>query len=314
MAESRAEAWGLGAVTVTDDYTAMLALDEIDLVEVLLPHHRHAEVTLAAFDAGKAVSLQKPMALTLGEADRLVDSAAASDVRFRVFENFLFYPPIVKAKALIDEGAIGTPLTIRLKSNSGSRETAWAVPEASRAWRRDPAKAGGGPAVFDDGHHKFALARHFMGHAEQVHAWIGRTEMPDGGLRDAPAMISFRFSGDRYGNFEVVHSPDLMVLTEHYAQDDRVEITGTEGIVMVNQGHGRLGDVAPVVLFRDGGLTEFRDVETGWESSFAHCTRHYIDALRDGGAAKLSGAEARAVLRLALAAEESARQGRAIEV
>lgn len=314
LAEARAEAWGLDGAAITDNYVDLLGRDDVDLVDILLPHHLHADAALAAFAAGKAVSLQKPMTLTVKDADRLVDAAAAAGVPFRVFENFLFYPPIVKAKQLVDEGAIGTPITIRLKSNSGSRKTAWAVPDAARAWRADPAKAGGGPSVFDDGHHKFAIAWHFMGQAEQVHAWIGQTEMPDGSLRDSPAMISFRFPGNRYGNFEVVHSPELTVLTDHYAQDDRVEITGTEGVVMVNRGHGELADVAPVVLFRDGACTEYRDMETGWETSFVHCTRHYIDAMRAGTPAQLSGADARDILKFALAAEKSAHLWRAVDV
>ena len=111
-----------------------------------------------------------------------------------------------------------------------------------------------------------------------------------------------------------MHSPGLTILTEHYAQDDRVEITGTEGVVLVNQGHGRLADVAPVALLRDGALTEYRDVETGWERSFVHCTRHFIDALRAGEPARLSAVDARAVLRFGIAAEESARQGCAVDV
>lgn len=314
LAESRAKAWGLEGVTITDNYTDLLALESVNLVDILLPHYLHAEVALAAMAAGKAVSLQKPMTLTLDEADRLVDAAACANKPFRVFENFLFYPPIVRAKALVDEGAIGTPLTIRLKSNSGNRKTAWKVPAAAQAWRHDRAKAGGGPSVFDDGHHKFAIAWHFMGPADQVHAWIGHTEMPDGSMRDSPAMISIRFPGNRYGNFEVVHSPDLTVLTEHYAQDDRVEITGTRGVVLVNHGHGRLADVAPVALLRDGTVTEYRDLETGWESSFVQCTRHFIDALQAGEPARLSGADARAVLRFGLAAEKSARLGCAVDV
>ena len=123
-----------------------------------------------------------------------------------------------------------------------------------------------------------------------------------------------RFPGNRLGNFEVVHSPELTILTEHYAQDDRVEITGTEGVLMINHGHGRLANVAPVVLLRDGVATEYQDVETGWERSFVYCTRHYIDALRAGEPARLSGEDARAVLRFGLAAEESARLGCAVDV
>ena len=312
LAQARARAWGLDDVTITDDYRELVALGTVDLVEILTPHHLHLEAALAALAAGKAVSVQKPMCTTVADADRLIDAAGQAGRPLRVFENFIFYPPVAKAKTLLDEGAIGEPLTIRIKSNPGRSGTAWEVPVPARAWRQDIDRIGGGPLVFDDGHHKFALARHFMGPAEEVHAWIGRTTAPDGFVFDAPAMISFRFPGNRYGNLEVVYSPELDVVTEHYPQDDRVEITGTRGVLRINRGHGQLGAaVAPVQLFRDGILTDYIDMETGWETSFVHSTRHCIEALRNGSQPRLSGPDGREILRFALAAEESARTGAA---
>ena len=220
----------------------------------------------------------------------------------------------MRAKELVDAGAIGTPLTIRIKSNPGSRQFAWDVPAGAQAWRQNRAQSGGGPLVFDDGHHKFALAWHFMGPPREVHAWIGSTVGEGGFVFDAPAMISFRFAGQRFGNLEVVYSPDLAIDTEHYAQDDRVEITGTEGVILINRGHGQLGDVVPLQHYRDGRWTDYRDLETGWERSFVHATRHAVDALRAGSQALLSGRDAREILRFALAAEASARRGRPVRV
>ena len=315
LAQARARAWGLGDVAITADYRELVALDTVDLVEVLLPHHLHLEAALAALAAGKAVSVQKPMCTTLADADRLIDAAGQAGRPLRVFENFVFYPPVAKAKSLVDEGAIGEPLTIRIKSNPGRSETAWEVPASARAWRQDAGKNGGGPLVFDDGHHKFALVRHFMGPAEEVHAWISHTTAPGGFVFDAPAMISFRFPGHRYGNLEIVYSPELDVVTDHYAQDDRVEITGTRGVIRINRGHGQLGAaVVPVQLFRDGVLTDYADMETGWETSFVHATRHGIEALRNGRQPRLSGPDGREILRFALAAGESARTGAAVRL
>jgi len=314
LAEDRARAWGLENPAIVADYHDLVALDSVDLVDILLPHHLHVDATLAALSAGKAVSLQKPMCMSVADADRLIDAAEQARVPFRIFENFIFYPPVVKAKSLIDEGAIGEPLTIRIKSNPGRSETAWAVPASAQAWRQDVERAGGGPLVFDDGHHKFALAWHFMGQAEEVHAWIGSTTAPDGFVFDAPALISFRFSGPRFGNLEVVYSPELDIVTEHYAQDDRVEITGTRGVIWINRGHGQLGDIVPVQLYRDGVHTDFADMETGWEASFVQSTRHCIDALRAGVQPRLSGRDGREVLRFALAAEESARTGSVVRL
>ena len=316
LAAGKAREWGCEEAAILDDYRALLARGDVDLVEILLPHHLHLPVALEAVAAGKIVSLQKPMGLSLAEADRLVAAAEASDRPFKVFENFLFFPPVLKARELIDDGAVGTPLSIRIKSNPGRSETAWEVPEAATAWRGARELAGGGPLVFDDGHHKFALAWHFMGSPEEVHAFIGETRTMDpsrhGASLDAPAQVSFRFPGNRIGNLEVVYSPELEIATRHYAQDDRVEITGTHGVLWINGGHGRLGGAPALALYRDGTLTTYGSVETGWEQSFVLSTRHFLDVLTHGGEPVLTVREGRQVLRFALAAEESARTGRTV--
>jgi len=313
IAERQADRWGVPRNRVFTDWAELLRCDEVGLVEILLPHHLHRPAALAAFAAGKHVSLQKPMALSLAEAEEINLAAERAGVFFKVFENFIFYPPIQKAKALIDEGAIGEPLTIRVKSNAGKGKNAWPVPPAAQAWRLDPDTCGGGPLSFDDGHHKFALGWHFMGEMEEVHAWISRTEVSPGFVLDSPAMISWKFAGGRYGNLEVVYSRDLEIETVHYAQDDRVEITGTHGVIWVNRGHGRLFDQPPVVLYADNQVRSFSGMEAGWEASFVASTRHHIDALLDGGAPLLSGRQGADILRFALAAQESARTGRAVK-
>ena len=312
LARERARAWGCDDVHIDDDLDRLLARDDIDLVELLLPHHLHLTAALKAIDAGKIVSLQKPICVSINEANTLVTAAEASGRPFKVFENFIFYPPVMKARALIDEGAIGEPLSIRLKSNPGRSRTAWAVPKEADAWRQDRCRSGGGPLVFDDGHHKFALAWHFMGVPSEVHAFIHQAARPDGGHLDAQSIVSFRFPGNRIGNLEVVYSPELEIASLHYAQDDRVEITGTHGVLWINCGHGRIGSPPPVALYRDGVVTEYTDVECGWERSFVESTRHFLRVLEEGGEPVLTARQARTVLRFALGAEESARLGRSV--
>lgn len=313
QAAAKAAVWGLGDVAIEEDVDALLARADVDLVEILLPHHLHLTVALKAITAGKIVSLQKPMCVSIEEADQLVAAAEAYDRPVKVFENFIFYPPVMKARELIEEGAIGRPLSIRIKSNPARSATAWDVPADANAWRQDTGHSGGGPLVFDDGHHKFGLAWHFMGNPEEVHAFIGDTEGPGGIRFDAQSMVSFRFPGNRVGNLEVVYSPEMELDTRHYAQDDRVEITGTKGVLFLNGGHGRLGATPPLVLYRDGALTSY-DPPSGWEQSFVHSTRHFLDALETGAPPKLTAREGREVLRFALAAEQSAREGRVVRV
>jgi predicted dehydrogenase len=314
LAQSRGAQWGVASDRIFTNYHDLLALPDVDLVEILLPHHLHRQATLDAAAAGKHISLQKPMALTVAEADEMIAAASQAGVIFKVFENFIFYPPVQRAKALIEAGEIGDPLTIRIKSNSGTSPTMWDVPHAAWAWRFSHEECGGGPLVFDDGHHKFSLAWFFMGLAEEVHAWIGATEVAPGFLLDSPGIISWKFSNNRYGSLEVVNSPELVMDTQHYAQDDRVEITGTKGVLWITRGHGKLLDVPPVVLYRDRKVYAHSDMPVGWEHSFINSTRHFIDAYFAGGPPSLTAWEGREILRFALAAQESARAGRAVRL
>lgn len=313
-AERRAAEWGVPSTRIFSHHHELLALPDLDLVEILLPHHLHHPVALDAFAAGKHVSVQKPMALNLPQADEMLAAAAAALKILRVYENFLYYPPVTRAIELIEAGEIGDPLTIRIKSNAGFSPNAWHLPLKSLAWRFDPERCGGGPLVFDDGHHKFALAWKFMGLAEEVHAWIGEMELMPGRVLDAPSIVSWKFPGNRFGSLEVVYSPQLEIETRHYAQDDRVEITGTRGVLGINGGHGRLPDTPPLVLRREDRTRTFDDLPTGWELSFVHATRNLIDAFESGDQPRLTGAEGRDVLRFLFAAQQSARDGQAVRV
>ncbi|MCY4063552.1 MAG: Gfo/Idh/MocA family oxidoreductase [Chloroflexi bacterium] len=314
VARQRARKWRVPMARVFSHYHDLLALEDIDLVEILLPHHLHFRATLDTAAAGKHISVQKPMALNLAQADEMVAAAHEADVILKVYENFIFYPPVQRAKALIDNGEIGDLLTIRIKSNSGVSPTEWQVPASARAWRLNPEECGGGPLVFDDGHHKFALGWHFMGMAQEVHAWIGSTEVAPGEYLDAPAIVSWKFSNNRYGSLEAVYSPELQLDTQHYAQDDRIEITGSKGVIWVTRGHGKMMDLPPVLMYKDQQTRGFSDMPVGWEHSFINSTKHFIDAYFAGEPPSLTGEEGRDVLQFALAAQESARIGAAVQL
>ncbi len=303
---TRGDTWGVDPSRQYADAAEMFADDSIDMVEMLVPHHLHLPLAVAAMDAGKAVSLQKPMALTLAEADQLIAAADRTGVPFKIFENFVFYPPIQRARRMIDEGEIGDVLAIRLKSNAGFSPEGWAVPAEAMAWRFDAAKAGGGPQVFDDGHHKFATAWYLHGFPKSVHAYIGASF---GGALDSPSLVSWQYDDGAVGSFEVTLSPELTLHGAYYGQDDRVEITGTKGVIWVTRGHGRMLDVAPVVMYRNGSTTHYDDMDADWGVSFERSGRHFIDVLTDGGEPILTGRQGRDLLAYSLAALQSGRDG-----
>ena len=308
LAEGRAKAWG--AAKVYSDYAALLADPEIDLVDLLVPHHLHAEMTVAACRAGKHVSVQKPMALTVAEADRMIAAAREAKVVLRVYENFVFYPPHVLAKQMLDAGEIGEPQMIRLHVGTGKSKTAWKVPLRAWFWRFRQKQAGGGPLVFDHGYHLFSLAHYLMGDVARVYAWLDRSRVYPGVYLDAPATIMFQFKAPRrYGVLDFAHTPNMVMDSIYYADDDRVEVIGDKGIIFVNRCTAATVDLPPLMLFRDGVTKPVPVARFEWHDSFIDCTRHLIDVLATGGQPRLDGWTGRQVLAFSLAAHESARRG-----
>jgi predicted dehydrogenase len=307
----RAECYGIPSRY--GDYRNLLEDPSIELVEILTPHHLHREMAIAAAEAGKHISLQKPPALTVGDFDEIAAAAEKAGVTLRVYENFVFYPPIVRAKQLIEEGAIGTPINIRMRSVGGSAAGGWEVPLEAWAWRIDEKTCGGGPFVFDDGYHKFSIALYLLGEVEKVFAWMEAMPMGEGLCVDAPSICIWKHKeGSRFGSIDFAWAYDLYIKSDYYSADDRVEVTGTEGILWVTRGHGNMLDVPPLLLYREGRLTAYTDLEADWGISFRDCTRHLLDCMGSGERPHLTPQEGRRVLQFALAAITSAREGREV--
>ncbi len=312
-AASKRRQWGLPDATIFEDYRELCESGLVDLVEIIVPHHLHYEVAAFAIGCDLHVSLQKPMSLNLDDADRLMSAAGETSRVVRLYENFLFYPPVLKALELIEQGLIGEPLSVRLKSNAGYSPSAWDIPFSALLWRHNPDECGGGPLVFDDGHHKFSLAWIVLGQPSEVHAWIGSTYVLSFEL-DSPSLVSMRYESGAIANLEVVYSQELLIEgTEHYAQDDRMEITGTRGVIWVNRGHGQIGEVAPVVSYAEGQVETY-PCPTGWEQSFIGATRSLLDTIAAGREPVLTLAEGRDVLAAALAAQRSAAEDAVVGV
>jgi predicted dehydrogenase len=170
LLQRRVREWGVQKAY--SDYRELLSDPAVDAVEVITPHHLHASIGIAALEAGKHVSMQKPMAMNVAECDALIAATKRSGKLFRVFENFRYYPPLVRAKELLDSGVIGEPLSIRMKIVQGSMGKGWKVPYSRWAWRFDAAQSGGGRIMFDYGFHIFPIAMWFLGEMEKVYSWI----------------------------------------------------------------------------------------------------------------------------------------------
>lgn len=312
VVETRRQAWQVA--NAYTDYTALLANPDVNTVEILLPHHLHREVAIAALQAGKHVSLQKPPTLTLAELQHIHEAALQAQRRLRVFENFMHYPPHLKARTLIQEGAIGEPLSVRLKTAAGRFEDGWQVPMSAQAWRMNPEACGGGPTCFDHGYHCYNMAQFFLAEPiERVHAWIHVNDFGTAGVYDGPALITWKYAGvPKFGSWEVIASVGMKVRSSYYPSDDRTEIHGSEGILWVQRCTGKLLEEPAVILYRDGETRAWHDIPADWSESFRLGTHDFIDSLREGRQPAQSYEQAAATLRMAIAVHVSACERREV--
>lgn len=293
--ERRSRAWGVPR-TYTD-YRELLAQDDIDIVEVNLPHHLHERVVIAALEAGKHVACQKPIATTLAEGEAMAAAAVRSPGQLRILENFVYYPPYVTAKQLIDSGEIGEVLSVRFKLGTGLFGSRW-VPLRSELWHLMEVEQGRGQTIFDDGYHKLSLAIHLVGPVEAVKGFIGRSFA----YIDEPAQLIWRYAGrDTLGSFDVAFSPNLYTRSAYFPADERVDIVGSEGRIRLTGCTAQLIDEAPLVLYKGGRRICFDELERDWQASFTAGIRDFPRALREGRQAMLSAERALDIVRFAYA-------------
>jgi predicted dehydrogenase len=271
--------WGVPAV-----YTSLpdlLADPGVDAVEILTPTHLHKEHVLAAVEAGKHVSVQKPIANTIADAREMRDAADAAGVVLRVSECFLHYPPLMKAKELIRSGAIGIPTMLRMKTVVGTTDTEFQAnlePEGY-VWRFNEKSPGG--HLFDDVIHKYGVGIWlFDQDVRSVQAIVRRAPI----FFEAPTAAIWEYERDTLlGMMEVTYAPEMFIRSRYYGADEFFEIQGTEGFVWVTRATGEMLDLAPVIHYsKDGTQTHFDAVDADWATGFRDSSRHFVDALLAG--------------------------------
>ena len=314
-AKKKAQEWGVEKIYT--DYSQVLEDKEVDVVELLTPHHLHCSMTVQACQAGKHVSVQKPMALSAAEADEMIAAAERAGVMLRVYETFVYYAPAVRAKEMIDAGEIGDIRAVRMHVNSGSSDNpAWKVPLSAWLWRFNEKQCGGGPLVFDHGYHLFSLGYYLGGPVEKVFAWIDHTPVAEAGgivKIDAPAAIMFKYkAASRYGMLDIEHTPKMRMHSNYYADDNRIEVIGEKGILFINRYTARTVDLPELMLFKDGKTSAIPVEGVEWHDSFSATTQDMIEKLKSGGQPRLDGPTGKAVLQFTLAALQSAATGKEV--
>ncbi|HUH49900.1 MAG TPA: Gfo/Idh/MocA family oxidoreductase [Mycoplana sp.] len=195
LAETRAREFGFAKAT--SDWRDLLADPDVDVVSVTTPNQFHAEMAIAALEAGKHVWCEKPMATALADAERMEAAARRSGKVAIIGYNYIQNPVMRHLRTLIGEGAIGTVNHVRVEMD----EDFMADPQALFSPKSEA--LGGYGALDDFAVHPLSLLWTLFGHVESVIADLGKPypdrPLPDGGRRAVEnhdqANVLMRLSG-----------------------------------------------------------------------------------------------------------------------
>ena len=199
-----AKEWG--AESYYADLADLLADDSIDAVEVLTPTHLHHDHVIAALEAGKHVSVQKPVANSVEDALEMEAVAERAGRTLRISECFVHYPPLELAKRLVADGAIGKPTSLRIRTLVGQTNSDFqaALRPEGYGWRLDKRSPGG--HLFDDMVHKYAMALWLLDlDITSVQAVVRRRD-----LFFEPCAVIFEYEDPSVlGTMEVQYAPNF---------------------------------------------------------------------------------------------------------
>jgi predicted dehydrogenase len=295
---------GLDAADCHDDPAALLARDDIDIVDVSTPHATHAALLVACAEAGIAVVCDKPLAMSLAEADRVLGAVERAGTHGAVHRNFRSFPSWELVWRLLEGGAIGAPRSVSLSALG-----IWAPGIAAGTagdWRTNASVAGGG-IVIDYGMHLIYLAREAMGGAQPkwVRALVDNTGVAHGDVEDRATLVLEWERGQRA----------LLELSWGTGTTGHAIVTGDDGTLTLLHagGHSAPHNVSSGVAVLSGRDGEERHDLTWTRDPFDWYYRGSIEAfaatLRGDAGAAPTMLDGRADLEVALAAYESAALG-----
>ena len=307
----------------TTDFRELCARPDIDIIYCCTPNSLHCEVLKCALEHGKHVYMDKPLCNTMDEARTMAALAESHPecVTQMTFQ-YRFVPALLRAKELIDAGALGQVFSARV----AYLHAGYVNPDRPYSWRLDVGKSGRGGALFDLGVHVVDLTRHLLGEfAEVLH--LRETFIKERPLANEPAkrvpvevddvsILAFRMASGAIGTLESSR------LATGVQDEVRFEAHGSKGALRFNL-------MQPNFLeYYDGSLPEgtygaergFKAIECvarypkpaalpgpkntiGWERFHAHCIYNFVSHVVAGTPARpdiLDGAKTQAVLDAAL--------------
>jgi predicted dehydrogenase len=292
LAEERAKDLGVGLFF--SDLSQAFDRAEIDAICITTPTFTHAEIAIAAAGAGVHILCEKPLALTLEEANDMIQAANEARVKLQVGFMRRFDPVFIAAKERLDRGDIGRPMLIRSLTRGPGLPPRWAC---------DPRTSNGMLAEVNS--HDFDTIRWLAeSEIEKIYAEANTLKCFD--LKEEfptfydNAVVSLHLKNGTLGIIEGSCPVD-------YGYDARAEVLGSEGVILI----GELQDTAVVSCTKSTGLVASNF--PGWRERFREAyiaeARHFVECIIEGKEPKVTGEDGKRALEGVLAANKSIQSG-----
>ena len=286
----------------------LLANPEIHAVSICAANFAHAELTIAALNAGKHVLCEKPMAITLAECEAMVEAAKKNNKFLMIGHNQRLAKAHAVARKLIVDGLIGDIVTFRTTFGHGGPET-WSVDPGLNTWFFDKTRAAMG-AMADLGIHKTDLIHFLTG--QQVIRTTARVTTLDkkdasGNLIsvDDNAICIYEMSGGAFGTMTASW-------TYYGAEDNSTVLYGTKGIMRIYDDPA----ISIKVILADGSKISYdvEAIQTNDNQTKSGVIDLWMESLVNNKAPEISGESALAAMRAVFASIQSSETGMAVEI
>ncbi len=288
------------------DYREMLREEDIEMITIAAPNRLHARMTEDAARAGKHVVCEKPLCMTLEEADQMLEVTRQAGVMLLYAEELFFTPKYVKAKEMADQGAFGKVYLVKQSEKHFGPHSAW-------FW--DVEQSGGG-VFMDMGCHGIAFCHWFLGRPaiKSVLCQMGTHVHGDKTRGEDNSICILEFANGSVGLVENSWA-------RRGGMDDCIEVYGEAGVTYADlhmgnalptfseHGFGYAVEKAPTTI----GWT-YPVFEELWNYGFPQEMRHFARCVRGKENPQATGEDGRLVMEVLLAGYASAGRGCKVEL
>ena len=287
-----------------DDVDTLLEKSGCEVVDICLPNYLHAPTTLKAAAAGKHIIIEKPLAITLEEADSMIEACKKANVKLMYAEELCFAPKYERARQMVKEDAIGDVYMLKQSEKHSGPHTDWFY---------DIDLAGGG-VLMDMGCHAMAWFRWMLNNSKVISVYATMSTV----------LHKQRTKGEDNSVVIIEFENGVTAVAEnswakHGGMDDKCEIYGTGGVIYADLFMGNAAISYSKTGY--GYAMEKADTTVGWSftvfeeafnQGYPHELKHFIECVQQDKQPLVTGEDGRAVLEIIYAAYASAREGKKI--